>query len=597
MFDNKCYGDYIAASILWTAVLVYGLINWIVSWCCLTEQAIKYFSKDCDPNDRQTIKYRYLVTIMIDPFSATVANNIRKQYNSHTGGGNLYVELITKSTSRMISVTVPFGKIRNGRAHILLYRQKLLRPVTKVRAIHDIVESLIYLRGVRITDQLYGYTVYYGVEQDIQCESMDRAVAHPIVLPVPRLLSDEMFAPMFAHFKNNTLSTTRIKCELTDIQSNGVVLAPEINLCEDIIFISCFMATSFLLIPTIALSLDKWLASEWLSKNVILAVTVVAASGLAYNGINCLALVYRSCFKRPYERHWSPKTKELTKCGTCWCWTRAGILTVMLMAAIAVSLAVPIIICCLLPSSATTTATAAEAAAVPVDDSSPSIRVSLLPSNVTTTTMTISSNTTTTMTTITDNNNINNNNNNTTANVKIANNSFAKHFEKQWLKNRDLNETLVMTVLLTATVCLSFTVWLFVCGFCRYLYCLAATTKYKSFGELVDNSKDFTDDSLDKTHVPLGTDVVMKELSSDNKNPTLKTGSIHRPISQSMFADPEKFRMASEKFKSPQDKSPAAAASPQPTSTPPAKSSQQNKTTKTSTKQKTINEKSISSRS
>ncbi|XP_054155881.1 putative phospholipase B-like 2 [Oppia nitens] len=195
----------------------------------------------------------------------------------------------------MVSLTIPGVDIDtgNGISHVMLNKTTGLKPITFVRAIHDsrTCANRFYLQGIRVTDQQFGYSVNYLVDQYIRLEPLQTAVKHSIVRPRVDLLWTQLMRPLFWH---SDRCPTKLMATPVQYPTYGFLVLPMLTLTERLMFQSYLLSLLYFYNNLLA----NLLSTLPLFDNICLfKLSVPVASCLAFNSTNFIAYFYRSALK------------------------------------------------------------------------------------------------------------------------------------------------------------------------------------------------------------------------------------------------------------------------------------------------------------
>ncbi|XP_054155880.1 uncharacterized protein LOC128954329 [Oppia nitens] len=277
--------DYITVPLICLAICIYIMY----SSCCLSVQKARqlYCSQRTPADDinsqTKLFIYQYLITIYVAP------GGVFNQTNC------LYLDLYTRNQILMVSLTIPGGDIDtgNGISHVMLNKTTGLKPITFVRAIHDsrTCANRFYLQGIRVTDQQFGYSVNYLVDQYIRLEPLQTAVKHSIVRPRVDLLWTQLMRPLFWH---SDRCPTKLMATPVQYPTYGFLVLPMLTLTERLMFQSYLLSLLYFYNNLLA----NLLSTLPLFDNICLfKVSVPVASCLAFNSTNFIAYFYRSALK------------------------------------------------------------------------------------------------------------------------------------------------------------------------------------------------------------------------------------------------------------------------------------------------------------
>ena len=321
-------GDSYALLIVWILFGIYVLYSLAYNYIMFPEKARAVFCKDCDPSEPETVRNKYLISIYLDNW--TTNYNLKKTV--------IYFDLITKEQSKMVSFSLKGNDITNKRAYILLHRRKVLRPLTRIRMIHDCANARIHLSAIKVHDLTYGSIVYYSIDRNIHCEPMVSATVHNTSPLKLQFCSDHIFCPNFVQ-RTDTYSTLRIAYYSGQRhETNGAILSPELNGWEDMAFVIFLMISVFFFNVLFVIILKK---NFELSTIPLIIVSVIMSSGLSFNSTNISALFYRKFIKKYYNIYCSPQMIDSEKDSVFWTLFKNLSITYLVCISIVVSFFTP----------------------------------------------------------------------------------------------------------------------------------------------------------------------------------------------------------------------------------------------------------------
>jgi hypothetical protein len=239
----------------------------------------------------------------------------------------------------MIAFSVMGEDIINKRAYLLLFRRKPLRPLTRIRMIHDSPQRNAWIRlsAIKIQDLKFGPIIYYEFDRKIYYEAMISATIHTTLTPRLRFCSLHTFAPNFVQLRTDTFSNQRITTRIIQqCETNGVLLTPELNWIEDFVFVLFFMISLFFFNILFAIKLR-----ENFDNLSLIVVSALLSSGLSFNSTNITAFFYRRFIKNKYNTYCSPQLIESDEDSLFWTLLKNLSLTYLFCVSVVISSFIP----------------------------------------------------------------------------------------------------------------------------------------------------------------------------------------------------------------------------------------------------------------